>query len=150
MIKLIISKIAYQIPKKCNILLHEQSTMTGAIRDTSKGKLYQELGLESLPLRRWYRNLCYLFKDFKNQSQSYLFNVIPKSNCNCQTRNCESIPKFKFSQNFFKNFFFSSAISEWSKLDKNNSNSDNISTFKTKTFLDLFRIVSPFVIIPEE
>ena len=31
--------------------------ITGAIRGTSKEKLYQELGLESLQLRRWYRKL---------------------------------------------------------------------------------------------
>ena len=31
--------------------------ITGAIRGTSKEKLYQKLGLESLQLRRWYRKL---------------------------------------------------------------------------------------------
>ena len=29
--------------------------ITGAIRGTSKEKLYQELGLESLEKRRWYQ-----------------------------------------------------------------------------------------------
>ena len=32
--------------------------ITGAIRGTSSEKLYQELGLESLQQRRWYRKLC--------------------------------------------------------------------------------------------
>ena len=32
--------------------------ITGAIRSTSSEKLYQELGLESLQQRRWYRKLC--------------------------------------------------------------------------------------------
>ena len=32
--------------------------LTGAIRGSSREKLYQELGLESLQLRRWYRKLC--------------------------------------------------------------------------------------------
>ena len=31
--------------------------ITGVIRGTSKEKLYQELGLESLQLRNWYRKL---------------------------------------------------------------------------------------------
>ena len=31
--------------------------MTGSIRGTSVEKIYQELGLESLPKRRWYRKL---------------------------------------------------------------------------------------------
>ena len=35
--------------------------ITGAIRGTSRAKLYQELGLESLQKQRWYRKLCYFF-----------------------------------------------------------------------------------------
>ena len=38
---------------------------TGAIRGTSKEKLYQELDLESLRKRRWYRKTCYFFKYLK-------------------------------------------------------------------------------------
>ena len=37
--------------------------ITGAIRGTSRQKLYQELGIESLSKRRCYRKLCYFFKD---------------------------------------------------------------------------------------
>ena len=51
--------------------------LTGTIRGTSKEKLYQELGLESLQLRRWYRKLCLFYKIFKNKSPAYLFNLIP-------------------------------------------------------------------------
>ena len=36
--------------------------VTGAIRGTSKEKLYQESGFESLKDRRWFRRLCYLYK----------------------------------------------------------------------------------------
>ena len=36
--------------------------ITGAIRGTSKEKLYDELGLETLEKRRWYRKLCCFFK----------------------------------------------------------------------------------------
>ena len=39
--------------------------ITGAIRETSKEKLYNELGLETLEKRRWYRKLCCFFKIFK-------------------------------------------------------------------------------------
>ena len=51
--------------------------ITGAIRGSSREKLYQELGLESLQQRRWYRKLCYFFKLTKNKSPKYLFNYIP-------------------------------------------------------------------------
>ena len=36
--------------------------ITGAIRGSSREKLYQELGLEPLQQRRWYRKLCFFFQ----------------------------------------------------------------------------------------
>ena len=36
--------------------------ITEAIRGSSREKLYQELGLESLKSQRWYRKLCLFFK----------------------------------------------------------------------------------------
>ena len=36
--------------------------ITGAIRGTSKDRIYQELGLESLSDRRWYHRLCLFWK----------------------------------------------------------------------------------------
>ena len=38
---------------------------TGAIRGSSREKLYQELGFESLQQSRWYRKLCNFCKVFK-------------------------------------------------------------------------------------
>ena len=45
---------------------------TGAIRSSSREKLYQELVLESLQQQRWFRKLCYFLKITKNQSSKYL------------------------------------------------------------------------------
>ena len=54
--------------------------ITGEIRGTSKEKLYNELGLESLQKRRWYEKLSFLYKVIANQSTSYLFNMILRKN----------------------------------------------------------------------
>ena len=61
----------------------------GAIRGTSKEKLYNELGLESLQNRQWYRKLSFLYKVIANQSP-YLF----------------SIPILGTKHNFFQNSYF--------------------------------------------
>ena len=61
--------------------------ITGAIRGSSREKLYQELGLESLKSRRWYRKLCLFFKLIKNKHPSYLFDMIPKVLSTRTTRN---------------------------------------------------------------
>ena len=44
--------------------------ITGAIRGSSREKLYQVLGLESLKSRQWYQKLCLFFKLKKNKHPS--------------------------------------------------------------------------------
>ena len=60
--------------------------ITGAIRGTSKEKLYNVLGLESLQNRRWYRKVSFLYKVIASQSPSYIFNMIPRKNISYPTR----------------------------------------------------------------
>ena len=66
--------------------------ITGAIRRTSKERLYEELGFESLQHRLWYRKLCYLCKIIVNTSLNYLFKVVPSSNTIYNTGNTIDIP----------------------------------------------------------
>ena len=51
--------------------------VTGAWRGTSRQRLYEELGWESLYERRWYRRLCHFFKLNLTHSPEYLFSLIP-------------------------------------------------------------------------
>ena len=46
--------------------------ITGAIKGTSKERLYEELGLESLEKRRWYRRMCLFWKIINKSAPSYL------------------------------------------------------------------------------
>ena len=80
--------------------------ITGAIRRTSREKLYQELGLESLHKNRWCINLCYFFKIFKVQSPECLFRIIPSVSKAYNTRANDKIPLFSCKQNLFINSFF--------------------------------------------
>ena len=106
--------------------------ITGAIRGTSREKIYQELGLESLQLRRWCRKLCLLYKVFKNEHPKYLFHLTPVRCTSYATRTESNIPLIKTKHNFFKNSFFPSAIIEWDNVDPNLRNSNSISVFKEK------------------
>ena len=105
-------------------------TITGAIRDTSKEKLHQEIGLESLQLRRWYRKIGMFYKIFKSKSPQYLFKLIPEKASSYVTRNAENIPLFNIKHNFCKNSFFPSSIIEWNNLDPKPRNSENFVIFK--------------------
>ena len=106
--------------------------ITGVNRGTSKEKLYNELDLESLQNRRWFRKLSFLYKVIANQSLSYLFNVIPKNNITHQTRGSDNIPLLGTKLNFFQNSYFPVGLKEWNRLDIDIRKSDSISIFKKR------------------
>ena len=112
--------------------------ITGAIRGSSREKLYQELGLESLQQRRSYGKLCYFFKLTKNKSLKYLFNYIPTVRSTYRTRNIDNIPQFNVRHPLFRNSYFPSIVTEWNNLDKSIRNSESFSIFK-KNILKFIR-----------
>ena len=71
-------------------------TITGAIKVTSREKIYQELGLESLRARRWYKRLSCMFKIVKEEAPNYLINLIPKIQQTTRTR-INRVPTFQGS-----------------------------------------------------
>ena len=109
--------------------------ITGAIRETSSEKLFQELGLETIKSRRWLRKLCLFYKLIKEQSPAYLFQLIPENKTRHTTRSVQQsqIPFLKIKINFFKNSFFPAVILEWNKLDVNIRNSASCNILKRVT-----------------
>ena len=61
--------------------------ITGVIQSTSHEKIFQELSLESLKSRRWFKRLCCMFKIMKNEASNYLISLIPKRKQTFNTRN---------------------------------------------------------------
>ena len=106
--------------------------ITGAIQGSSKEKLYNELGLESLQSRRWMRKLCLFYKIFRNQTPTYLTDLVPTSNRSYSLRNSQNVPLMRVNHQFFKNSFFPSIIMEWNNLDLEIRNSDNLQHFRKK------------------
>ena len=105
--------------------------ITGAIRGSSREKLYQELGFESLQQRRWSRKLC-LFYKIKNQFPKYLFELIPTARQAYMTRCKKSIPLLNVKHDYFKNSFCPCTIIEWSNLGSNIRTSENLALFKKR------------------
>ena len=57
------------------------------MQGTSRDKIHQELGLESLKSRRWHKRLSCLFKIMKKEAPIYLINLILKCEAAIRTRN---------------------------------------------------------------
>ena len=79
--------------------------LSGAIRGSSREKLYQELGSCSLQRRRWYRKLSLFYKIFKESKPVYLFNLIPTKFSNYNTSNTDKITLFCTNITFSKILF---------------------------------------------
>ena len=112
--------------------------ITGAIRGTSREELYEELSLEPLQLRRWFRKLSCFYKLFNSKKPCYLFKLIPSKIASYATRNMDNISFFKTRHSFFKNSFFPSTIIEWNNLDHNIRNSSSFNIFR-RSILKFFR-----------
>ena len=112
--------------------------ITGCIRGTSKEKLYEELGLESLDRRRWYRRMCLFWKIVKGFAPDYLCNLLPilQHSRNPNRQNCYS--SFSKNTNFFANSFFPHCTDQWNELDPTIKQLQSISLFK-KALLKFIR-----------
>ena len=94
--------------------------ITGAWRDTSTDKIYEELGWENLTNRRWYCRLCLFFLIANNQAPMYLCNVISPSLpiwCRNQHDNPNGTDNKNGNRFNFSDYFFTSCIVYWNELD---------------------------------
>ena len=90
--------------------------VAGAIRGSSKEKLYQELGFEYLSSRRWLRKLCLFYKIVVNKSPNYLYNYVSTVNQSYQTRSGDKFLHMCCRTEYFANSFFPYTIKEWNYL----------------------------------
>ena len=111
----------------------------GAIWRTSKEKLYQELGFESLKDRRWLRRLCHLYKIVNTKKSSYLYDLIPPFQSSSRNRGCIYEPLCGTVS--FKNSFLPYAIKEWNKLDSEIRSAEAYAFFR-KMLLNFIRPIA--------
>ena len=87
-------------------------TITGAIQETSRDKIYKELGLESLRSKRSLHHLCTFHKIKTSGLPSYLFKLIPDTSHHYLTRSVEKISTYQCRRDSFKSSFFPWVIVE--------------------------------------
>ena len=94
--------------------------ITGCIRGTSRERLYEELGLESLDRRRWYRRMCLYWKITLKALRLIIF-VISYLYYNTCGIPIDKIVTLVFQKIliFFANSFFPYCTDQWNELDLN-------------------------------
>ena len=97
---------------------------------TSREKLYEELGWESLSDRRMIRRLTIFYKIKNNLAPSYLSDHVPVNreiNGVLRKRN-ESTPRIR--TNRYENSFFPYTIKHWNELDREATSKPSVQSFK--------------------
>ena len=115
--------------------------ITGAIRGTSREKLYTELGLESVSDRRWFRRLSFFYKIITNASPPYLQNLLHRARSYYPLRSSCSIRNVFTRTDFFSYSFFPYSVREWNKLDIAIQSSKSLMIFK-RNLLSFIRPVA--------
>ena len=113
-------------------------SITGAIKGTSRDRLYQELGLESLSDRRLYRRLVYFFNIVHLTSPKYLSDLLPEKRRSLNPQRSELFIEFFSHSAFFDSSFFPFCVKTWNKLSSELRNSSSVSIFK-KALLNYYR-----------
>ena len=109
--------------------------ITGTIRGTSKEKLYQELGFETMNKWRWFRRLCCFYKILNNQTPGYLYSLLVPPNRDYNTRRYTKFRQIFCRTETFSNSFLPQTIREWNKLDTSICQAPSYSVFR-KALLD--------------
>ena len=106
--------------------------ITGAIRGSSRERLYQEIGLESIHDRwRWYRKHCFYYKIRHNLCTRYLIDLLPAEASSCYRLRSNQLTKIPYTRtDRFKSTFVPSSILSCNQLDPEIQNSSSIEIFK--------------------
>ena len=105
--------------------------VSGCWQGTSRTKLYDELGWESLSDRRWVRRLTLFYKILNGLAPLYLSPHIPTRNeigMPLRNRNNNACPPIRTER--YANSFFPYTIKEWKNLSEEAKSKPSVQSFK--------------------
>ena len=112
--------------------------VTGTWRGTSRERLYNELGWESLSSRRWSRRLILFYKFINNLTPDYTRDPIPPLHeTSYPFRNQPVVGQIRARTEKFRSSFYPDCLFEWNKLDPELRESPSVSILKKKISLHI-------------
>ena len=122
-----------------NIQYKAALIITGTWMGTSRNKLYEELGWESLSDRRWSRRLFQFYKIHNNLCPIYLTDKLPRLRRPLYgNMNTNSYYGIYGRTNQRMNSFFPNSVNSWNSIDSELSNCTSLDVFK-RNILALIR-----------
>ena len=104
--------------EKAEIIQYQAAlAVTGAWQGSSRSKLYEELGWESLSERRWCRCTLQLHKILSNKPPSYLKDKLPRHRIPLYSQNNNNtFHAIRCRSSKYMNSFFLGAIISWNNI----------------------------------
>jgi len=105
--------------------------VTGAWQGTSRSKLYEELGWESLSERRWCRRILQIHKIVNNKTPSYLKDKLPRHRRPLYNQNNNNtFHEIRCRSSRYMSSFFPDAITSWNNVITHFDNIPSINILK--------------------
>ena len=121
----------YMMEKLESVQYSAALTVTGAWKGTSREKLYNELGWETLDLRRRSRRLVLFYKFINNLTPDYTREPVPPLHVtNHNLRYNPSVGQIRARTEKFKSSFYPHCLMEWNSLDPETRVSPSVNNFK--------------------
>jgi hypothetical protein len=123
----------YHLEKLDKVQREAALVCTGAYKHTKNTMLMDELGWDSLKLRRNSQKLCLMYKVQNNLAPAYLAEACPPlvgSVNSYNLRNIENISLPRGNKSGYVSSFIPSAIRAWNSLETNLRNRTSIDSFK--------------------
>ena len=119
---------------------HACLAITGCWKGTSRAKIYEELGLESLNDRRWSHRLFLLYKIHNKMTPSYLYDNLPVQNRTFSRRNNGHLYReYKCKSSKYRNSFFPDVIKSWNNIGSDFAEANSLDNFKN----NIFKLIRP-------
>ena len=114
--------------------------ITGAWKGTSRKKLLEELGWETLDLRRWSRRLVLFYKIVNNITPAYTRDPIPLLHeLPYSFRTRPATGQIYARTDKYESTFYPNCLAEWENIDPETRNASSLGIFKEK----LNKIIRP-------
>ena len=105
--------------------------ITGTWQGSSRSKLYEELGWESLSDRRWCRRILQVHKIANNKTPTYLNNKLPRfRRALYRHKSNNTFHEIRCKSSRYKNSFFPDGINSWNIVITHFPNIPSIGTLK--------------------
>ena len=125
--------LSHQMKKLESLQYQAWLAVTGMWQGTNRDKVYEELGWESLHIRRWFRRLTVFYKIMTGLTPQYLRDPVPSARHHLYgTSNTNDLHPMRFRTQRFQNSFYPNAVNCWNDIGPEIRKLDTLKSFKAK------------------